>query len=120
MKPFAFPNPMLDPRELELIEKLTEDYKAFTSPGLVSKVAERLRTGIIKLTPEKLRKKAIEAVNKAADWEFIKKALHQSARGFAVLLNVAPGLTLSHKGVVKTLRGAGCPVGQFKHICAKV
>src|SRR5947207_167273 len=67
MSKFHPPDPVLDARELDLIPKLASEYEKFISPGVIarslSKVLTKAQNGIVKITPEKLRKLASVAVD---------------------------------------------------------
>lgn len=121
MQKFSVPLPIIDKKEEELIEKLTEDYKIFISPGKVSKSLQKLRDGIVKITPDKLIKLATTAIDTATEWEFIKAALEHAGRGFTELSKHIANLTLSQKSIITILNNYNfeCYLEHFDQICAK-
>jgi hypothetical protein len=122
MNRFHPPDPALDARELHLIPKLASEYAKFASPGVIarslSKVLSKAQNGIVKITPEKLRKLARIAVDAAQKAELIKMALAHASRGFGELTKQASRFTLSPDGVLRALRADGHSVRSYEEVCA--
>src|SRR6266436_2027922 len=119
---FHPPDPVLDARELDLIPKLASEYEKFASPGVIArsltKIFNQAQNGIVKITPEKLRKLTSAAVDAAQKAELIKMALAHASRGFGELTKQASRFTLSPDGVLRTLRKDGHSVRTYDEVCA--
>ena len=79
MNDFHPPHPLLDARELDLIPKLASEYEKFASPGVIArslaKIFNQAQNGIVKITPEKLRKLTSAAVASSARNIFSRDSL---------------------------------------------
>jgi len=117
MENLKFSGPVLDSRELELIKKLTEDYKKFSSQGPISKATKKFSRGIDKITPEKLKNLVSANLDAIAEIEFLKFVFRHASKGFEKLSEAGLKSTLSHKRIVKVLRDNGCKIEQFENIC---
>jgi hypothetical protein len=119
---FHPPDPVLDARELDLIAKLASEYEKFVSLGVIArsltKIFNQAHNGIVKITPEKLRKLTSAAVDAAQKAELIKMALVHASRGFGELTKQASRFTLSPEGVLRTLRADGHSVHAYDEVCA--
>ena len=122
MNDFHPPDPVLDARELDLIPKLASEYEKFASPGVIArsltKILNQTQHGIVKITPEKLRKLTSAAVDAAQKAELIKMALTHASRGFGELTKQASRFTLSPDSVLRTLRADGHSVRAYDEVCA--
>jgi hypothetical protein len=68
--------------------------------------------------PGKLLTLSRDAIDAAAEYEFIKAAMERATRGFGQLTQQAARFALSHAGVLKAFRADGHPVDSFREVCA--
>lgn len=109
--------PIHDERESRLLEKLTEDYKAFVAPGRVTQAISALTKQLGAVAPERLRRLATDAIGIAVESDLIKTALTHAGHGFHEIIKHASRFAQSHQGVVDVLRSNGLNVESFEHIC---
>jgi hypothetical protein len=107
----------LDDRETRLLEKLTEDYRVFVSPGRMTQAISALTKQIGAVAPERLRRLAADAVGIAAESDFIKTVLAHAGKGFQEIIKHASRFAQSPEKVVEVLRSNGVQAESFEHIC---
>jgi len=118
MSKFFIPEPIIDAREKDLIQKLTKDYEKFVKPGIIGKSALKVQNGLSRVLPEKLKTKAKEAAETAREIETIKKALEVAGKGFISANRHLARYTLSHDKALEVLCNSGCIIDQYVQICS--
>lgn len=76
---------MLDAREHALVARLAADYKRFLKPGPMNRSLRTVQALLTRLVPGKLLTLSRDAIDAAAEYEFIKAAIERATRGFGQL-----------------------------------
>src|SRR5262249_8547431 len=85
--------------------------------GPFGKAMGAVAKSVASVAPERLRRFAEDAVNLAAEADFIKMVLGHAGRGFGEFVKLAAKISQSPDGVVKNLRSNGLAVESFEHVC---
>lgn len=96
------PIPVVDSKELSLLDNLTERYKKITSPGKMAKLSQKA----IELIPVKIKSKATGIGTSISEKELYKQAMKLIASGFKVIEEQAAKTTISEKVILKKINNA--------------
>jgi len=111
------PNPILNSRENDLIEKISHDYKKFTKPGPVSKSFKKVGNTINRVVPESIKGKINDSSKYLSELEIFQKAVEVAGLGFNELCKQANRLTLSTENILIQLDKKGIQVNEYEHLC---
>lgn len=118
MKVLEIPNPVLDQRETELLQSITDKYEEFISPGKLTKAIDRVQDKFLKIAPGKLKKIVTDAMDVATEWEMIHKTIEHAGKGFIELQKHASRFTLTKPSTLRLLREKSPHLNKFEHICS--
>ena len=129
MTDFRKPQPIVDSREETLFSELTDKYKEFQSPGLITRQASRAKREVAEAgrravgwipgvdKPEEGDLK--NHLTKASKKKHVKQALATAAKGGGKAFQWCAQGTLSRKSILSRLQKSGVEAESFEHICAK-
>jgi len=115
---FKITNPILDQRELALLDNLTNEYKDFIAPKKIGKLLQSAQSRIGAIIPTKAKLKIDNAVKAASEWDMIQKALEHTGKGFLILQAQASKLTLNKNNIINTLKSKKDDLTEYEQICA--
>lgn len=96
---YKIPSPVLNNKEIHSINKLTEQYKKISKPGLVGKVGN----GMKKVIPKGVKKKVSEVKKGLTEKELYIKCMKIVADGFGVLEKKAASFTISQNQIIESV-----------------
>lgn len=118
------PYPIIDSREKELMEKLTQEYNRFAEPGLITKTTQSVQRGINHITPQKVKNIAQKSsqglqnsIIKISEGEFIQNTLGHASKGYKGFNETLVKLTLSKTSILKDLKKVDPNLNSFEEIC---
>lgn len=110
--------PLLDNRELEMLDKLTKEYEEFVKPGVISNALTTAQNWISDIAPKSIQVIMNKAINAASELDMIKKALEHAGKGFLVLQSHASQLTMDKNAIVESLKSSNKDLERYEQICA--
>ena len=96
-KKYYRPQPLINKKEEESLERLTARYEKITSPGLIAKTGKK----IAEIVPQPLKKAGESAKKGITEAELYTQCMKVVAAGFSVLEKQAAKMTISEKQIVK-------------------
>lgn len=90
------PNDVLDQKEIEEIDSLTNQYNALVSPGLLEKVQKAISNAL----PDQIKNALASAGENLSEQEFYLKAMEVIATGFKTLEEQAARFTVTEEAVI--------------------
>ncbi len=97
MKLYTIPVPILNKKELKLLDILTEKYKKLTKPSKVAQIGAKIHEKI----PDKIKESGEELKNKILEQELYRKAMETIAEGFTKIEEIAAKFTVSVDYIIK-------------------
>lgn len=117
MKNLIKPIPILDMKEQDLLEKLSEEYEKYLKPGLFKQALTHSKNKISEIVPEGIKNTMTEFGNNISEQEIYNKVMKVVASGFAVLQEQAARLTISHDIVVKNISKHNVGIINYDDVC---
>lgn len=99
-KQYKVPNPLVDKKETEQLEKLQERYKKLIQPSKIGKTAKKVGNKVVGYIPDAVKgagKKAKDTITQA---ELFGQCMKVVAQGFDILEKNAAKVTISEKSVI--------------------
>lgn len=96
---YNIPVPIVDKKELKLLDDLTEQYNKLIQPGKISKIGQKIGEAL----PEKLKEKGQELTDSIVTQEIYKQAMKLIASGFKVVEEQAAKYTISENKIVNRI-----------------
>lgn len=100
MEENVIPNPVLDSREMNSLNSLTETYKKLTEPGAVRKVVKSAG----KLIPDNIKKGISELGLNISQQELYSQMMKVISSGFNALEEIASKVTISEKSILNKIK----------------
>lgn len=111
------PNPILDVKELDKIDQLTEEYEKFHEPGAITNALTKVSGAINQVIPENIKLVADSMKQGISEAEFLKQAFVIVAEGFTILESKAAQLTVSKDTVLKRINSVNNGINSYDEIC---
>lgn len=96
-KQYLIPHPMIDKKEEESLEKLTERYEKLTTPGMVAKAGKK----VSEIVPGPIKEVAKVTKENIKEAELFVQCMKVVAEGFGILEKQAAKMTISEDAIVK-------------------
>lgn len=114
---YALPDPILDSKELDTIDALTEEYEKFHKAGPVTALANKAGKFVGDKVPEVVKDKIEGLKGNVSEAEFMKQALVVVAQGFKELETRASSLTVSKETVLNRISKENENIDSYEAIC---
>lgn len=102
-KKYKVPEVLVDTKEKELIEALTNQYEKMIAPGKIKTGMKNVGTKINKAVPQSVKDFGTNTRNKINEQEFMKKSLEILAKDFQVVQEFAAKYTISQDSVYQAV-----------------
>lgn len=102
-KKYKVPEVIVDAKEKELIEILTNQYEKMITPGKIKKGIKNVGIKIDEVVPQSVKDFGINTRNKINEQEVIKKSLEILAKDFQVVQEFAAKYTISQEAVYQAV-----------------
>lgn len=108
-----YPEPIVDKKESNELEKINELYLKLIEPGRIEKSFEKLNEYV----PKGIKEGLNGAKDTISEYELVKKALQVVAKGFLELEKQASKFSVSKRNIVKSLSEHDDKITTFEMIC---
>lgn len=98
-KYYIMPYPIIDQKEEELFNKLTERYERLTKPNIVSKAGSK----VVEVIPEPVKRIGNDIKDGISENELYRECMNIVAKGFHILEQQAAKLSVSDKSIIKKI-----------------
>lgn len=98
-KEYNLPSPIIDKRELKLLDDLTEKYNRLIQPSKINKLGKKIET----ILPAKIKEKGQELTDNITAIEIYEKAMSLIADGFKIVEEQAAKLTISENDIIEKI-----------------
>lgn len=109
--------PIHDPREIMLLQELTDEYEKFRTPGVLTKVSDQVGEYLGSITPDKAKRLVSNSIDAASEMEVIKKAIQFAGQGMQVVQESCAGYLLRKDKILTDLKKENSDLEVFEHIC---
>ena len=116
-KQYGAPTPILDDKELKLLDNLKQRYEKKISPGFIQKNIKLLSEKASSLIPLQTKDKISDIGEHITEAELYKEALNVVAKGFQVIELQASKITVSKKSIVESIKRRDATIETFEDIC---
>ncbi|MBQ8180550.1 MAG: EcsC family protein [Ruminococcus sp.] len=112
---YDLPNPIVDKKETDSLEKLTEKYMKMLEPSITTKAAKKVGT----LIPDKVKNAVGTIGNKITEQELYQQALKLISSGFKVVEEQVSKYTISESMVLKNISKSNPkhPISYLDEVC---
>lgn len=110
-------NSVLDEREMNKIDELTNTYLAMTKSGAIDHAISNLNDKVSNLVPDFVKQGYSDALKNMSESDFIIQTLKVAAEGFKELESRAVKLTVSKKQILKNISKTNPNIQQYDEIC---
>lgn len=98
-KEYNLPMPIVDKRELKLLDDLTEKYNRLIQPSKINKLRKKIET----ILPTKIKEKGQELTDNITAIEIYEKTMSLIADGFKIVEEQAAKLTISENDIIEKI-----------------
>lgn len=109
--------PILDKKELELIDKLTDRYNNLTQPSIIKKTLKKASSKTKDIIPYKFKDNINKYSNQINEADFYKQVIKVASEGFLIIEQQASKTTVSKDHVLKEFRKINTNITTFEEIC---
>lgn len=94
---FLIPNPIVNEKELSLLDDLTKCYEKLIEPSKIAKLGDK----VIDLVPEKVKEFSADITKNITTQELYQRSMESIAKGFNVIEEQAAKYSISEKNILK-------------------
>lgn len=108
------PNPIIDTKELNAVEELTNAYNKMLEPGIGKKIGNKVG----KVIPEKVKNKVKDVGKELSEKEIYTKMMEYVGEGFKVIEENAAKFSISEKDIIKRInKKSNYKIDKLSEVC---
>ncbi len=98
-KKYTLPTPVVDRKEVELLEVLTKRYEAMTQPSTISKLGNKIGN----VVPKQIKQWGQTLTDNISEQELYRQAMELIAKGFKIVEEQAAKYTISEHNILQDI-----------------
>lgn len=103
MKSYIIPQPVVDSKELNDLDKLTARYEKLIKPNALAKAGKKVGEKAIAIIPDKVKDAGVRAKEYISDQELFTEAMKIVADSFKIIEEQSAKFTISEKEIIKKI-----------------